>query len=288
MENKVFNKTALDNILTELRYYENFQNNYLQNKFENIDYGVKMGKLFIKKKVPHPVTFDNLFDAEKKYTYSGEVGENVFFNWNQILNKETSTEEEILCAILEIFVWGNVLSGNVKTAIKLYKDKKLKHYIRQITEHLKRKEILSEDFKNELGNEKALEIIWSSGWTKVYSFINNSILIYDSRVSAFLNHTLTHKTNYTEEQLENLKRLTKYLFNFKGAESRERLVDKKPYGFKNSNPNGVNGFNANLISSWTVELLNEKLKLNKEIRSFERAFFMLGFDLKQIKQGQGQ
>lgn len=276
MENKIFNKEALDNILTELKYYDNFHNCFLNRRYDCIDYGKRIGKL----------CFDNFFAAADKYTYSNQVDEDIFSSWNKILNDEKSTEEDLFCAILEIFVWGDVLSGNVKTAIKLYKDKKLKLYIRQIIELLKRKEILSKDFKNELGNKNALEIIWSSGWTKVYSFINNNILIYDSRVSAFLNHTLTHKTDYTEEQLENLKRLTKYLFNFQGAESRERLVDKKLYGFKNSNPNGVNGLNANLISSWTVELLNEKLKLNNEIRSFERAFFMLGFDLKQIKQGQ--
>lgn len=275
MVNKIFNKEALDIILTELKYYDNFRNNFLNRRYDSIDYGERIGKL----------CFDNFFAAADKYTYSNQVDEDVFSGWNKILNDEDSTEEDLFCAILEIFVWGDVLKGNVKTSIKLYKDKKLKLYTRQIIELLKRKKILSRDFKNEFRNENALEILWSSGWTKVYSFINNNILIYDSRVSAFLNHTLTHKTNYTEVQLEKLKQLTKYLFNFKGTESRERLVDEF-YGFKKGSPNGVNGLNANFISSWIVELLNEKLELNKEIRSFERAFFMLGFDLKQINQKQ--
>ena len=32
-----------------------------------------------------------------------------------------------------------------------------------------------------------------------------------------------------------------------------------------------------------IELLKERLNLQEEFRLFERAFFMLGFDLKQIK-----
>lgn len=270
MENKLFNKEDLDSILTELNYFENFHENFLNRQYHGIDYGSKIGIL----------NFDSLFDAARKYTYSNHLSENIFIDWNKILNNENSSNEELLCTVLEIFVWGNVLRGNVKTAIHLYKDKKLKPFLRQTIQHLRKKEILSKANTNELIK---FEIIWSSGWTKVYSFINNDILIYDSRVSAFLNHTLTYDIAYNEEQLIELKKLTKYLFNFQGAEKRERLVDKERYDFKNSNPKGLNGFNSNLISSWIIELLKEKLEINQDIRLFERAFFMLGFDLKQIK-----
>lgn len=266
MTKKIFCKEDLDCILTELKYFENFQNEYLKAQNYTINYGKRIGEL----------TFNGIFDAADKYTYSNQVDESIFKEWNKILNDEDSSDENLFCTILEIFVWGDVLSGNVKTAINLYKEKKLKGYIRQIIQLLKKKEILGKD-------EIKSEIIWSSGWTKVYSFINNEILIYDSRVSAFLNHTLTYKLEYTEKQIKILKELTTYLFNFQGAENRERLVDRERFGFKNSSPNGLNGFNANLISSWTAELLKEKLKLNKGIRDFERAFFMLGFDLRQIK-----
>ena len=104
----------------------------------------------------------------------------------------------------------------------------------------------------------------------------------NTRVSAFLNHTLTYNLEYDDKQLKLLKNLTKHLFNFQGAENRERLVDKN-YGFKNCNPSGESGFNANLVSSWIIDLLKEKLNLKEDFRLFERAFFMLGFDLKQIK-----
>ena len=273
MSNQAFSKPDIDNILKSLNYYDNFKNKYLNKKFDKINYGKRIGEL----------EFYNLFDAAEKYTYSNQIANEVFQSWNKILNENDSAEDEILCTVLEVFVWGDVLSGNVKKAIELYRTKKLGKYIRQVIGLLDKKEIIHKSKKNDQNNNNEIELIWSSGWTKVYSFINNDILIYDSRVSAFLNHTLTYDINYNEQQLQELKKMTKYLFNFQGAENRERLVDKKKFGFKNSNPTGISGFNANLISSWIIELINENFNLNKKVRDFEKAFFMLGFDLKQIK-----
>jgi len=103
-------------------------------------------------------------------------------------------------------------------------------------------------------------------------------VIYDSRVSAFLNYTLIQN----RIKIDLFSSLAKNLYNFNGAKGRIRQVDKS-FGFKNQHPSGINGFNANLIASWIVQLLNEKLNLNRTIRTYERAFFMLGFDLKQIE-----
>jgi len=267
MKEQKFSKNELDIILTNLKYYQIFKDKYLVKKYLDIDYGNKIGKL----------TFESFFDTAIKYTYSNQITDITFNNWNKILNDEDVSEEELFCTILEIFVWGSVLTGNVKKAIELYKNKTLKSHIKQARFLLKSKEILPQKGKS-IGE---LELLWSSGWTKVYSFIDNDVLIYDSRVSAFLNHTLTYEILDNEESIKTLKLLTKYLFNFKGNGNRERLVSKE-FGFKNSHPNGVNGFNANLIASWIIELLKEKLNLTESSRQFERAFFMLGFDLKQI------
>lgn len=272
MNRQAFNKTNLHDILECLDYYKNFKESYL-NKDYKINYGSRIGEL----------EFFNFFDAASKYTYSNQMSDEVFQTWNKVLNDEKSTEEELFCTVLEVFVWGDVLTGNVKKAIELYKDKILSCYLNQVSELLKKKEIILKPERNYLNKKNEIDLIWSSGWTKVYSFMNNDILIYDSRVSAFLNHTLTFKIDYTDCQLKELKKMSAYLFNFQGAESRERLVDKQKFGFKNSNPNGVNGLNANLVSSWIIELLKENLMLSEEVRLFERAFFMLGFDLKQIK-----
>lgn len=252
----------IDKVLIDLDYYNNFRDNFLYKSYNKVDYGKKLGK----------EKFDSFFNANTQYNYTNNQNdENIFKCWHSVLINEKSTEEELFLTCLEIFVWGGVLSGNVKKAIEFYKSKKLKEYLQSVKSLLERKSTITKNSMND-------DVIWSSGWTKVYSFMNNDILIYDSRVSAFLNHTLIH----CKTHIEYLPKLSKYLFNFGDTKKRKRKVDKY-YGFKNSHPSGLNGFNANLISSWIVQLLNDKLNLNKEIRSYERAFFMLGFDIKQIE-----
>jgi hypothetical protein len=259
-------KNQVDTILNSIGYYDSFKK-MMKQPYPDIDYGKRLGV----------ISFDSIFDAAKKYTYNGEVEIEQFQDWNLILNSKDVSEEDLLVVCLKIFDWGNVLTGNVKSVVELYEHKKLKKYINTVTELLKfQKTLEKSDFVNET-------ILWSSGWTKVYSFINSNILIYDSRVSAFLNYTLIRNyNNLSQVQTEEFQKLSNHLFNFSGALGRERKVSKS-YGFKNQHPNGIVGFNANLISSWITQCTNERLEINESIRSFERSFFMLGFDLKQIK-----
>jgi len=256
----------VDEILTSIGYYDSFEK-LMNEKYQNINYGKRIGTL----------SFDSLFDADKKYAYNGIIDNQQFVQWNEILISKDSTEDELLIVCLKIFDWGNVLTGNVKTAIELYEQNKLKKYLHYVSNLLKSKNTIE---KVDIQEPK---IIWSSGWTKVYSFINNEILIYDSRVSAFLKFSLIQNYNNLSEE-ENLKfhNLSSLLFNFSGAPGRERKISTN-FGFKNQHPKGVKGLNANLISSWITQLTKQKLGLQENIRSFERAFFMLGFDLKQIK-----
>ena len=251
----------LDQLLLDLNYYDRFESNFLYKRFNEVDYGDRLGKL----------KFNSVIDAGEKYKYNGVVDENIFNNWSKVLNNQESTDEDLLIAVIEIFDWGKVYTKNIKTAIDLHKEKKLKSYLSKCSELLKNKNTIKRDN----------EIIWTSGWTKVYSFLDKGIVIYDSRVSAFLNHTLTYNTNYNEVQNNTLLTLNKHLFNFGGNNDRLRKVDDK-YGLNNSSTIDSKWFNANLIASWIIQLLIERLELPVNIRTIERAFFMLGFDLKQI------
>lgn len=252
----------VDKFLLEINYYNNFKTCFLNKKFEEIDYGIRTGKL----------RFDSVFNASDQFSDINKTDESIFEKWNEILNNKKSTEEELLVAVLEIFIWGDVLKGNVKKALDLYRNKKLKLYIQWIEPFLSLKRTIDPK-EIESANHK---IIWSSGWTKVYSFINNDFLIYDSRVSAFLNYTLID----SNEPTELFQYFAKNLNSFNGASDRERQVDKS-FGFKNQSKD-LNRFNANIIASFIVQLLNDRLNLNQPIRVFERAFFMLGFDLAQL------
>lgn len=259
-------KNQVDTILNSIGYYDSFKQ-MMNQPYPDIDYGKRLGV----------ISFNSIFDADKKYKYNGDVEIEQFQDWNTILNSKEVSEDQLFVVCLKIFDWGNVLAGNVKSVIYLYEQKKLKIYINTISELLTFQKTIE---KSNLVNDN---ILWSSGWTKVYSFINPNILIYDSRVSAFLNFTLIRNYNsLSENQKEEFQKLSNHLFNFSGALGRERKVSST-YGFKNQHPKGINGFNANLISSWITQCTNERLEINESIRSFERAFFMLGFDLKQIK-----
>lgn len=265
ISNHFMTKNELKKILESIRYFDSFKS-LIKKTYSNIEYGKRLGTK----------SFNSLFDADAHYNYNGKERDELFESWNKTLNSKESTEEDLLIVCLEIFDWGKVLNSNVKTAIELYKQNELKNYLNRLSDLLKVEKTLNT-------KEKEYEIIWTSGWTKVYSFMNNDIIIYDSRVSAFLNFSLIQNyDSFDLEQITNFKKLTKLLFSFGGFNKRERKVDKK-YGFKNQHPKEINGFNSNLISSWIVQLTIETLNLEQNVRAFERAFFMLGFDLKQIK-----
>ena len=271
---KSFNKEELKVILKELDYYNYFKCHFLKRKYNNINYGKRIGVL----------SFDGLFSASEQYPYNLEK-EKRFSTWHNILNNKDSSSKEIFCTVLEIFEWGNVLRGNVNDAIKLYNSNKIKHYIAQISFLLNRKEIIDYNSNYKFKKVNNIEILWSGGWTKVYHFINKDFLIYDSRVSAFLNYTLTKNKKYNSNQLKSLNNLTQYLFSFEGVsnEKRKRIIEEEKFLFRRKYPSGIEGFNANLISTWIIHLLNKELNIKRDMQSYERAFFMLGFDLNQIK-----
>ncbi|MFY0673976.1 MAG: hypothetical protein JXQ87_11250 [Bacteroidia bacterium] len=260
------NKQELKISLETSGFFKSFEK-MIDQPYGPIDYGAR---LKAKK-------FESLFDADLNYAYNGETRVDLFMGWHAVLNSEKSTNEDLLVACLEIFDWGGVLNSNVKKAVDLYKNGTLKSYLKHVSSLLKVEETLAE-------KKSSQNITWTSGWTKVYSIMNNDILIYDSRVSAFLNYCLTiDYEKFDSKQLSAFTDLSKWLYNFGGAPGRERKLDKK-FGFKNQHPSGVKGFNANLIASWIVQLTNDELELQKNVRAFERSFFMLGFDLKQIKE----
>ncbi|MDA7550162.1 hypothetical protein N8719_04080, partial [Flavobacteriaceae bacterium] len=154
-------KNEVDTILDSIGYYDSFKK-MMNESYLDIDYGKRLGV----------ISFNSIFDADKKYKFNGEIEIEHFQDWNNILNSKDATDEELLIVCLKIFDWGNVLTGNVKSVVKLYEQKKLSRYIKTITELLNvEKTLKKSDFENK-------SILWSSGWTKVYSFINPNILIY--------------------------------------------------------------------------------------------------------------
>jgi hypothetical protein len=251
----------VEQILEDSKYFDYFREKVLHRCFGSIDYGKKHGI--------HE--FKGLLDASDKFTHINPIEESKCEKWTLTLRDSNSSDIELLLTCLEIFDWGGVLRGNVVPFIQLYRSSRLKNYLNWVSTKLDSKVPVE-------ASKLPYNVLWSSGWTKVYSFINNEFAMYDSRVSAFLNYTLIG----CDHQNNGLERLYTNLFNFGGTSQRERKMPKST-GFKDRHPSGVDGLNANLIASWIMDLINVKLGLKRDIRDFERAFFLLGFDLAQLE-----
>ena len=140
------------------------------------------------------------------------------------------------------------------------------------------------------------------------------MVIYDSRVSAFLNYTLLMalktycENNRSNEEKKNairgFEKIASNLFNFGGSGNNGNLRKfsfKRKSGLFKSEPNkkDAQGFNANVIATWIfLEIwskipseikngINDEFGNENGIRILERAFFLFGFDLSKFKDNNG-
>ena len=135
------------------------------------------------------------------------------------------------------------------------------------------------------------DLTWSSGWTKVYSFMFSKTTIYDSRVAAFINFMLVafYHTLNSKMERDALKVISSKLISFKGTADRKRSVssiDRKLLGIKMKSGNDKNNFVANKIASWLLRYISDlefSSQKQSHFRQIDKAAFMLGFDISQIE-----
>lgn len=260
-------KSKVDFILSTAGFYE-FVKSYSKNGYATIDYGSKLGK----------IEFASLLDADAKYVINSVASKEDFEYWGKVLNDENATPEELLIVCVTIFDWGGVTASNLRTVLDMYKSGELKPYIQLCRNFVRSDNLLETD------SEENIEILWSAGWTKVYSAIDPQFLIYDSRVAAYLIYLLDkfHMSDYfqTNYEVEFLK-LTSLLFTM-GNTNRTRKINSNLKHMQNK-PGALKAVNGNIVASWIIQLLCEKVFPENNERQLERAFFMLGFDLSQLK-----
>lgn len=261
------NKEKVDSILRETNFYE-FVKSYSKKGYAEIDYGTRLGKK----------VFNSLLDADAKYAINSVASEADFKHWREVLNNKNSKAEELLIVCITIFDWGLVTASNVKKVLEMYKSGDLKNYIQFCTDIVATESLLIDSEKNQ-------KLLWSAGWTKVYSAMNPKFLIYDSRVAAYLIYLLDKFHDWAKldsDSKSKINSVTSYLFAMNSIDRKRKL--ESDIGFKKSQPqNSLKAFNGNLVASWIVQLLcKEVFPCNNE-RQLERAFFMLGFDLDQLK-----
>jgi hypothetical protein len=263
-------------LLEELKFSE-FYLEEISNRAYRLDYGKQKGI----------IDFGSIKESSKKYTYNSSERYAVNIDSQLlILNDPVSLDEnELILQCIEVFDWGGVQTSNIINAIILHRNQRLKHYL------LKCKDWFENDDILDIFDINDCDITWSSGWTKVYSFMFSKTTIYDSRVAAFINFMLItfYHTLNSEEEREDLKSISSKLVSFNGTANRKRSVsaiDRKLLGMKIKSGNDKNNFVANKVASWLLRYISDLEFSSQEqnyFRQIDKAAFMLGFDISQIE-----
>lgn len=272
-----------DEFVSELNKinFDTFYLNNISSREYCLDYGVRKGKR----------TFKNIKEVARQFNYDTDdrylVNINQQFNILERCSGEEILDIDVVLLCIEIFDWGRVQNYNIIEALDRHRKKELTKYLHSCKSWFEDDASLVFSINNG---------IWSSGWTKVYSFLFDKTTIYDSRVSAFVNYILVrfyHSLAYESAQ-EIVKDISGKLVTFKGANNRKRIVDKE-----NSNLLEIKRLNtkdvskvmlANKISSWLLRYLAQCEYGNdsqENFRNLDKIAFMLGFDIIQIDEETG-
>ena len=266
--------SELKTILTDIGFNTYYKEEVSKNK-HIVDYGPRMGT----------VEFNGLVDADAKYSYPKNSTHSIHIDKQlTLLNSDDNiNDHDVILSCVEVFDWGGVQSSNIINAINRFRDSELTDYLISCRRWFEDDQTLDLNIDNS---------VWSSGWTKVYSFMFDKTAIYDSRVAAFINYIIIKFYHQLEckTKKEKIKKITSLLVSINGAKTRARRVsdsDRKLLSIRVQSKNDNVNLVANKVGSWFLRYLAELeySTINgsqSEFRSIDKAAFMLGFDIDQI------
>lgn len=184
-----------------------------------------------------------------------------------------------LNATKAVMTWGGVRNGNVRW-LEAHKEGLASMLC-----------TVRDSFNQQNLNAIPKDLRFNAGMTKVYSLICDELIIYDSRVAAALGWIVNEFC--LEKGLEKIPAVLAFPF----APAKESSTAKNP---KNRNPNTHNlGFKQlrsgvfhakwNAKASWLLSGVLQRagesnpfkdLSSTKQLRAFESALFMIGYDLR--------
>lgn len=257
---------TLDSIGFRYFYSESIQTSKVE-----VNFGTRIG---IK-------NFSSIKSAAELYTYNS-AGKYMVNIDHQLADIRLIDDNELILQCIEVFDWGGVQASNVISAINLHRNHLLKQYLNECKAWFECDDTLNLDLD---------KILWSSGWTKVFSFMFNLTTIYDSRVAAYINYIIVDFYNSldTFEDKSALKSITRHLVSFKGTGTRTRCLNSEYRGLldiKMKGSKGENNFRANKVASWLIRYFSQLEYghiTQKNFRQIDKAMFMLGFDISQIE-----
>ncbi len=218
--------------------------------------------------------FNNFNDAILSYKWGKgklkEKFEDTYIKFGTFrTNLRSSNEPEIINTCLEILRWGGVLAHNEeKIKRRIY----LKEFLSNINNFLSQEEIIIDDLNPNHIN---------SGYTKIYSALNENFIIYDGRVGAALCYLIR---KYLESRKEYVVP-AELIFGWGiGQGKKQRDPSSNVFKFKEITANRDIHFISNIKANWLLESIAKNQALNllntkeysKRIFALQTALFVLG------------
>ncbi len=237
-------------------------------------------------KLKKTLTFNGLFNAYENYEWNGIKKEETTENLNRlkvdiVSNKKTAYEE--------ILKWGNVYSKWNKIKLeKVFKEGE-KKYFERVSRIVSRFNI-NQPFKEfkEAWDADVIkgEIFMNSGFTKIYSLYFDDFVIYDSRVGA----ALAFFVNEYIEKGGELAKDDRHRFSIPPSRDNKRRNPEGRFNIIGQDP--AKFFYNNLVANHLIKSVLENTKsdfkninsVSERMRALEMALFMIGYDVKKIKE----
>ncbi|MEP7167803.1 MAG: hypothetical protein ABI855_00375 [Bacteroidota bacterium] len=232
-------------------------------------------ELFFKTKIE----YKNLEEAFNEYHWKKDESFNQTFEKFKQLNEIISTclnpnETEKLKKIIteEVLNWGGVKRGNIKhlnSSDLVERIKNIKTYLKEV------------DKTGEFPKSNGTKFISTSGFSKIFSAINNRFVIYDTRVAYAM--CLFIKKYCEEKKLGELPDSLK-LYHGGGSTKADRNPNEKgsKYQFPCYSGRHYVHFLSLVKTKWILELLSNKREFKREDDRIENmwrwqsALFMVG------------
>lgn len=249
---------------------------------EVIDFVSWCSRYINSKQLPFDSRFTNLIQAYKKYNWENEDFDDTysrFQNFNKELNNYLLKDDldKFQSSLKEILEWGGVIRGNLKSINKIDKEKRLEYFrnVKQILDDLnKLKSITKKEIEN-------LNIISTSGFSKIYSALNMNYVIYDSRVSYAICSFI--REYHTKEKPSSLDLLILAHGDRSSTKNRNPNPNKYTKIFPGYTGNYFSHFDSMVKTTWILELLAENPKSlniqstnNSRLWALQSALFVIG------------
>lgn len=245
------------------------------------------------------VYFDSLLDALYKYEwpfrytcrFTNEVktgktlleNKTCLQNFSRGLVSAISNGDLKACQnyCLMILDWGGVLAHNKDKLLSL--GSKLPEYLASCTRLFAASDLTCNGKYKVSVNGESINVIMNAGFTKLYSMICSSFIIYDGRVGGalgFLETKFYKKTGNTQSKL-----LSFHYGSARGKQTRNPSVNNYKFSILSAgNIHTRDNLKANWLLSEALEnqttLKGDKAELMRDI---ECALFMIGYDFPELK-----